>query len=245
MAKKEFVWLYKRLENAMTKDDKSDYIAKVIITASMTNADIARKVVERGTVFDYSTLLNAFELHDQVIRDFLGEGYSVVTGVAQYQPAITGVFHGTTFDPKVNKCMANINPSVELRRVLETVRTEYSGDTQDTGGAEITSFRDATTGLTDGTITPGGIFHVYGKKIKVVKEDGTTTGSIFFLDAEGKVSSGVLTALGDNDPGHISFIAPQLEAGTYTLRINTMYSQSGILLKDYRSIFSPMPITVK
>ena len=245
MAKKEFVWLYKRLENAMTKDDKSDYIAKVITTASMTNADIARRVVERGTVFDYSTLLNAFELHDQVIRDFLGEGYTVVTGVSQYQPAITGVFHGTTFDPKVNKCTVNINPSVELRRVIENVRTEYSGDTQDTGGAEITSFRDATTGLTDGTITPGGIFHVYGKKIKVVKDDGTTAGAIFLLDTGGKVVAGVQTALGDNDPGHVSFIAPQLTAGTYSLRINTLYSASRMQLRDYRSIYSQIPITVK
>ena len=242
---KEYTWLFKRIANSMTKDDLSDYIAKVIITASMTNADIARKVVERGTVFDYSTLLNAFQLHDEIIREFVASGYSVVTGTAQFQPAITGVFYGTTFIPEVNKCIVNIAPATELRKVLENVRAEYSGDTQDTGGAEITSVRDAATGLTDGTITPGNIFHVYGKKIKVLKDDGTTTGSIFFLDAEGKVAAGVQTALGDNDPSHVSFIAPALTAGTYTIRINTMFTGGSTLLKEYRSIYAPMPIVAK
>ncbi|WP_158712883.1 HU family DNA-binding protein [Parabacteroides pacaensis] len=38
-------WLYKRIPNDVIVNAPSDYIAKVIITASMTDEDIARKVV--------------------------------------------------------------------------------------------------------------------------------------------------------------------------------------------------------
>ena len=157
---KKNTWLYDRRPNTVTKDDTSDYIAKVIITDSMTNEDIARQVVKRGTVFDYPTLLNAFQLRDQVVLDFLSQGLAVVTGTCQYQPTITGTLDGTAFDPNRNRRNINIVPSAEMRRMLTNVKAEYSGATQLIGGSEISKIEDATTGLKDGTITPGGIVNI-------------------------------------------------------------------------------------
>ena len=241
---KEKTWLYKRIPNDVTVNDPSDYIAKVIITASMTDEDIARKVVERGTVFDYSTLLNAFRLRDQVILDFLSQGLAVVTGTCQYLPSITGVLDGTTFNPQKNRCTVNINPSVEMRRMLEKVKAEYGGYTQESGGAEISKVEDTTTGRIDGTITPGGIVNIWGKKIKVVKDDGTTAGAIVFVDSKG-VATPVTTALGTNEPKHISFIVPaSLTNGNYTLELTTKFTSHTGTLKEERTITCPLTLVV-
>lgn len=241
---KEKTWLYKRVSNDVTANDPSDYIAKVIITASMTDEDIARKVVERGTVFDYSTLLNAFRLRDQVILDFLSQGLAVVTGTCQFLPSITGVLDGTTFNPQKNRCTVNINPSVEMRRMLEKVKAEYGGYTQESGGAEISKVEDTATGRTDGSITPGAIVNIRGNKIRVVKDDGTTSGAIVFTDSKG-VATPVETALGTNDPKHISFIVPaSLADGNYTLKITTKFSNNQQLLKEERTITCPITLVV-
>lgn len=240
---KEKTWIYKRIPNDVTVNDPSDYIAKVIITASMTDEDIARKVVERGTVFDYSTLLNAFRLRDQVILDFLSQGLAVVTGTCQYQPSITGTLDGTVFNPQKNRCTVNINPSVEMRRMLEKVKAEYGGYTQEDGGAEISKVEDSATGRTDGTVTPGAIVNVWGRKIKVERPDGTTAGAVVFEDSKG-VATPVETALGTNERGRISFIVPALANGTYTLKINTYYTGTAHLLKESRTIAYPRSIIV-
>lgn len=239
---KENTWLYDRRPNTVT-NDPSDYIAKVIITDSMTNEDIARQVVKRGTVFDYPTLLNAFQLRDQVILDFLSRGLAVVTGTCQYQPTITGTLDGTAFDPNRNRCNVNIVPSAEMRSMLTKVKAEYSGATQLIGGSEISKIEDATTGLRDGTVTPGGIVNIWGNKIKIVKDDGTTTDAIVFEAADG-TKTPVNTALGANENGHLAFIVPALADGNYTLKITTKYTSNPIKLKEARTIIFPILIKV-
>lgn len=249
MAAKDYVWSFDLNEYTITKDVKEDYTASVQTRQSMTVADIARLIVAERTEFRAETIVNIANLVDEKIRDLLCQGHTVVTGSAVYQPSITGVFMGTTgtVDPTVNKCIVNVNPSQTLRTMVDTqVKARYSGVAKQLGGASIGLVRDVTTGLTDGTITPGGMLDVSGTKIRCTNADGTAIGNLFFINAETDSVAASVPVLAVNDPSRLVFTVPaSLTAGRYLLKMNTFFSSNKTFLKEARQIVYPGELVVK
>jgi len=91
---KNYTWLYDLNDNAITKDVKEDYVAKVRTLRSMTVEDIARAIVAERTEFRLDTLVNIANLIDEKIRHFVCQGNTVVTGSAVYAPLHHRRFHG-------------------------------------------------------------------------------------------------------------------------------------------------------
>ena len=78
--------------NLLTKDVENDYTAEVSIVGKTShNEDIAKRIIGEGSEIKYDTLLSVFNQHDRIIREMLQEGSSVLTGVCQYTPSVTGV----------------------------------------------------------------------------------------------------------------------------------------------------------
>ena len=235
------VWL--RL-NLLTKEVLNDYVASVstIGKTSLRNADIARLIVEEGTEFQYETLLNILEQSDRIIRQRVQQGYSVLTGVCQISPRVSGTWLGANakFDPKVHKVTLDLLPSAEMRAALKEVGVEVLGVKDD--GAFIGLVTDTATGATNGTITAGDDIRIDGDKIKIAPEEDTETG-IFFVDANGDATP-VTRRLTQNDPKRIIARVPELAPGLYTLRVVTRFSSSTQLLKDTRTIEYDLLLTV-
>ena len=109
------------------------------------------KLVNEGSEIKYDTLLSIINQHDRIIRGAVCDGYSVLTGVAQFSPRVTGNWLGKSanFDPSTNKLTLDMVLSKEMRDALATVGVEVLG-VKEGGGI----FRAARRG--DGDRAQGG-----------------------------------------------------------------------------------------
>lgn len=244
---KIYKWQFDLDENYLTKDVKEDYTAKVKTIKSMGIQDIADAISRERTEYRPDTIVNIGNLIDEKIRQLVCQGNTVVTGSAQYSPSISGIFLGNhgTINPAVNKCIINVAPSAAMRAEVEKVTPEFSGNVKNMGGARISLVKDVTTGLTDGTITPGGMLDISGSKIRCVNADGTGVGSLKFIKTSTQATIATITSFGINDPSRLMFTLPtSMEDGEYTLVLETWYSTTSTLLKEPRTLEYPIPLHV-
>ena len=242
-----YKWFFDLEEYTMTKDVKEDYIAKVKTLKSLTIEGIANAIAAERTEYRPETIVNISNLVDEKIRQLVCQGNTVVTGSALYSPSITGLLIGTTgaINPEINKCIVNVAPSAAMRAEVAKVTPEFSGNVKNLGGARISLVKDVTTGLTDGTITPGGMLDVTGSKIKCVNADGTGTGTLKLIKESTQAVAATITTFGINDPSRLMFTLPaSLENGSYSLVLETWYSNSAVLLKEPRTLVYPFTLMV-
>ena len=238
------VWL---TPNLLTKDVDNDYIAEVSTSKqTLRNEDIAQRIVDEGSEIKYDTLLSIINQHDRIIREAVCDGYSVLTGVGQYSPRVTGSWIGKSanFDPSVNKLTLDMVLSKEMRDALSTVGVEVLG-VKEGGGAAIGLVTDTLTEATDGTITPGEDILIEGSKIKIAGDPDLC--GVYFIprDAPEETIYKVDRRLTQNDPSRIIARVPAtLQPGAYTLRIVTQFSNSTQLLKEPRTLEYEMPLVV-
>ena len=242
-----YKWFFDLEEYTMTKDVKEDYIAKVKTLKSFTIEGVANAIAAERTEYRPETIVNISNLVDEKIRQLVCQGNTVVTGSALYSPSITGLLIGTTgaINPEINKCIVNVAPSAAMRAEVAKVTPEFSGNVKNLGGARISLVKDVTTGLTDGTITPGGMLDITGSKIKCINADGTGTGTLKLIKESTQAVAATITTFGINDPSRLMFTLPaSLENGSYSLVLETWYSNSAILLKEPRTLVYPFTLMV-
>ena len=238
------VWL---TPNLLTKDIDNDYIAEVSTSKqTLRNEDIAQRIVDEGSEIKYDTLLSIINQHDRIIREAVCDGYSVLTGVGQYSPRVTGSWIGKSanFDPSVNKLTLDMILSKEMRDALSTVGVEVLG-VKEGGGAAIGLVTDTLTEATDGTITPGEDILIEGTKIKIAGDPDLC--GVYFIprDAPEETIYKVERRLTQNDPSRIIARVPAtITPGSYTLRIVTQFTGGSNLLKEPRTLEYEMPLTV-
>ncbi len=239
------VWL---TPNLLTKDVDNDYIAEVSTSKqTLRNEDIAQRIVDEGSEIKYDTLLSIINQHDRIIREAVCDGYSVLTGVGQYSPRVTGNWIGKSanFDPSVNKLTLDMTLSKDMRDALATVGVEVLG-VKEGGGASIGLVTNTLDGNTDGYITPGDDILIEGAKIKVAGDEELCGVYFVLRDAAEETIHKVERRLTQNNPSRIIARVPAtLEPGSYTLRIVTQYTNSGsTLLKEPRTIEYELPLVV-
>ena len=238
------VWL---TPNLLTKDIDNDYIAEVSTSKqTLRNEDIAQRIVDEGSEIKYDTLLSIINQHDRIIREAVCDGYSVLTGVGQYSPRVTGSWIGKSanFDPSVNKLTLDMVLSKEMRDALATVGVEVLG-VKEGGGASIGLVTDTYTGEANGYISAGEDILIEGTKIKVAGDPDLC--GVYFIprDAPEETIYKVERRLTQNDPSRIIARVPAtLEPGVYTLRIVTQFSNSAVLLKEPRTLEYVQPLVV-
>jgi hypothetical protein len=97
-------------------------------------------------------------------------------------------------------------------------------------GPIIAAIKDSISGLTDGTLSIGGVLDISGSRLKEYPElpdDG-----VYFIAADGteyKVST-----LVENKPSRLITMIPELSAGVYTLEMRTHYIGSSVPGKQLR-----------
>ena len=197
------VWL---TPNLLTKDIDNDYIAEVSTSKqTLRNEDIAQRIVDEGSEIKYDTLLSIINQHDRIIREAVCDGYSVLTGVGQYSPRVTGSWIGKSanFDPSVNKLTLDMVLSKEMRDALSTVGVEVLG-VKEGGGASIGLVTDTYTGEANGYISAGEDILIEGTKIKVAGDPDLC--GVYFIprDAPEETIYKVERRLTQNDPSRIT-----------------------------------------
>lgn len=234
----DYKWKFDLVEYSLTTGVSTDYTARVNTNNSLTVEDIAAAIAAERTDLREDTIIMVAKLIDAMIIDKVCKGNSVVTGSAIFQPAISGLFSGTSGAiTDSNTIKVNINPSSDLRSSLEDVTAEFSGNVKELGGASIDLVTDVETDNIEGDITPGGSLVITGSKIRVAdSEDGATVGCVRFINIETNEQTDV-TKFATNTPKKVIINVPSsLSAGTYTIQIITSYSNGAILLKAARTI---------
>lgn len=239
------VWL---TPNLLTKDVDNDYIAEVSTSKhTLRNEDIAQRIVAEGSEIKYDTLLSIINQHDRIIREAVCDGYSVLTGVGQYSPPRDG-----QLDRQERELRSRGEQAHPRHGAVEGDAQRFVGGRRGSAGREgerrsgnrpRDRHRDRQHGRHHHS---GDDILIEGTKIKVTGAEETC--GVFFVQhgAEGETAHKVERRLTQNAPSRIIARVPaDLEAGEYTLRIVTQFTNSGsTLLKEPRTIEYDMPLTV-
>ena len=242
--KKKSVWEVHLRPNTLTKDNDRDCIADVYQHAeTQRNKDIADIIVKERTEFRPETIMNILTMRDKVVTQLLEEGLSVMDGVVQITPRVSGVWEteGAEYDEKIHKRTVDIVPTADLRSVLDAISVKVLGAKETT--ARITSITDTATGLKDGTITIGDDIIIEGDKLKPDEKDAEQ--GVFFKAANGTEYK-TTRRLSVNKPSQlIARVPKEVPAGAVTVIVRTKYSGGTGPLKTLREIVFGYPCTAK
>ena len=161
-------------------------------------------------------------------------------GVFSLHTRISGTYHGAHDHISAENLHVAFRTLGRLKELLLKVQIENEGVAGD--GAYIDEIVDVHTDSLNSVLTPGGMAHIMGNKIKVEGSD-PAVGVWFVSEAAGNARTKVTENLGLNKSAEIMALIPVLSAGTYILEIVTQYA-GGTPLKEPRTIKSEAALTV-
>ena len=138
--------------NTLTKDNDKDCIADVHLNgATLTNEDVAQRIVSERSEYRKDTIINILNLRDNAVKAFIQECSSFRDGLVQITPRVSGVWENeaSAFDPAVHKRTVDLVPTADLRNTLDAISVKVMGTTS--AAARISAITDSATGLKDGT----------------------------------------------------------------------------------------------
>lgn len=223
--------------NTVTKDPNDRIL--VLDAAGKVGIDkIIEEMRSEDTGLRPETLTHVVSLYDRVVARLLMNGYQVNTGLFYAVPRFTGVVEGGKWTPGKNGIYVSFTQDKVLRE--EIAKTEVEVLTEKPNVMYVIETEDRSTGLKDGSMTPGRNFAIRGAYLRVEGDDPSV--GIIFTHSETKVETRLTSDLfGINNPSELMFIVPQdLTEGTYELTIRTTYTRGGVPLKQPRSLSIPV-----
>ena len=224
----------KLVVNKLTERE-DDFTFNVTYLANRTIKDLCHLAATSGSKFSASELESAY---NDLMAQATNELYSASTvefGFVHNSLGVDGPFIGpkAQFDPTINSITIRCSPLIEFKKDLKNISVIVSAIEE--ALPTISKVVDTATGSVNNRITPNGGMSGEGSRVKVIGEEGKTTG-FFFINSETEEETAVpSTMLIRNEPSRFSFIIPNLKDGNYYLEIATQYGgNSKQLLKDVR-----------
>jgi len=201
-----------------------NFVANVSSMTSKTLDDLVTKMVEEGTGLTRPQAMAYFEKLTQIVISFLEDGCAVNTPLFRVRPTIKGVFakFNDTFDPSKHKLNYSMSGGTRMEPVLANIIVEKSKSKI----PFVESFFDGMSRLTNSTITPGGNAEIKGECL-LFNVDDPKQGVFFCPEAMPAIETSALAYL-RNSFKEVSFMIPQLEPGTYILKVKTGNDEQGI-----------------
>jgi hypothetical protein len=234
--------------NALTKDDVNDLVARVSSEESLTVRQIAESASERGGAdISAPAMEHAVNLWLREMAYRLCDGFSVNTGWFTAAVHIKGVFDSPMehFNPEKQHVLFEFQQGAELRKELSSVTVDILGMAD--SGIIIAQVEDMKTGSVNDVLTPGRNLKITGHKIKVVgNEPGV--GILFrSMDDPEAVYPVEADEIVINNPSELMIVIPEdLMADTYKLEITTQFSNgSAQWLKAPRTAIFDKILSVK
>ena len=226
-------------DNPLTEKE-GDYVGRVSINGSAHNAECAQRIIDKRSEYRLETILNIMDLVDQEKRALLAEGKSVIDGVGQFLPTISGSFDGpeAPFDAEKHKLSVSFTMGKALREALAQATVETR---EGSAGLVINSVFDPITNEMNGRIASYSNLVIKGDNIKIAGDNPSV--GVFLTPSAGDAIQA--RAITHNMPSELTILLPELADGDYTLSITTQWpSGGGKLLKEPRSYVFPIQLTV-
>ena len=231
-------------DNALTKDNPNDYIARTVSERSLNVKQICEAAVNRGgSDVSAPSMQHATELFLKEMAYQLCDGYSVNTGYFTASTLIRGVFDSPTesFNPSKHNILFQFNQGEKLRAEIPSIEVEILGIAD--ASAAILQVKDVKSGSVNDMLTPNRNLKISGNKIKIAGEDAAN--GVYFVDTTTQARTAVdATDIVTNNPSEVIIVTPALAAGTYTIEVVTQYAQ-GSLLKEPRTAGLEKILTVQ
>ena len=242
--KQKPVWNVYLRPNTLTKDNDRDCIADVYShSPTQRNEDIADLITKERSEFRKETILNILNMRDKAVLDFIRDGLSVMDGVSQISPRVSGVWEteNSSYDEKIHKRTVDMVATADLRNALDEITVKVLGAKE--SSARITEITDTATGLKDGTLTIGDDIIIEGDKLKVDEKDAEQ--GVFFKATDGTEYK-TTRRLSVNLPSQIIARVPkEVPAGAVTVIVRTKLTGSNKTLKEVREMIFKLPCTAK
>ena len=234
--KKIKVFLYR---NALSKTPNT-FKARVRSERSLGVKDICISATKRGGAdMSASAMEHAVNLWLGEMAYLLCDGFAVNAEWFTAAVKIKGVFHNPRedFDPMKHSVEFDFRQGALLRKEREKISVKVLGMAKT--APEIVQVTDIKTGSVNDLLTPGRNLRIKGEKLKIT--GGNKANGVYFINK----SNGERIKINDSDviinkPSELVIVIPELEAGTYKLKLTTQFSgHSKILLKKpVNSIFN-------
>lgn len=221
-------------DNSLTTDPKD----RILILDPAGNAglqEIYKEMREEDTGLREETIVHVVTLFQRIVARFLMNGYNVNTGLYHAVPRFTGLIENGLWNALKNGIYVCFTQDKLIREEIAKTDIVIQGEKADV--MYITGVEDRSNSMTDGSMTPGRNFCVYGAYLRVTGSDASV-GISFRKLADDTVIKLGNDMFGTNDPGKLMFIVPaELTDGEYELTITTQYMKnSSVLRKAPRSI---------
>lgn len=206
--------------NPVTPDPK-DCSARIEPRDTLTEQEITKLMLKRGTMVTETDILAILQLFFDVVGDAVADGSHVNLPIAYIRPAVRGVFKdiNDTFDASRHRKEAALSVGPLLKEKLRTARLEKIPNALPS--PVLSLFEDVNSGTTDSVVTPGSIGRITGSDLKF---DPTQEDEGIFFIKDGEVTRVSVIAL--LTEGRLMFMIPSLDAGDYTLEVRRAYTTS-------------------
>ncbi|MDR1346909.1 MAG: DUF4469 domain-containing protein [Prevotellaceae bacterium] len=230
-------------DNALTKDNPNDFIARVSSERSLSVNDICESAAARGGAdISAAAMEHAVNLWLKEMGYRLCDGFSINTGWFTAGVHIKGVFDspGETFNPEKHTVLFEFHQGSLLRKELELVSIDILGVAD--SSLYISQVTDVKTGNVNDIITPNRNLRISGHRLKIA--GGDEANGVYFVNQNTQERTKVdVTDIVTNNPSELVIVTPALAAGTYRLEVTTQYGIS-VLLKEPRTAVFDKILTV-
>lgn len=209
-------------ENPLIKDATA-YRAVTSPIDSVSQVEIAKRILERGSTVGEADILAVISLYNQVVVSYLQEGYFVNTPLANFRPSVNGNFTGMAdrFDIARHSLKVSVSPGADAQKAMRDVSPEKVEGSLP--APLLLEFMDISTQTVNDKLTPGGLANLVGSRLKydtANPEDG-----IYLVDATNNATKVISVAT--NKPSELVFMIPAgLTAGDYRLEVRVAYTQA-------------------
>lgn len=221
-------------DNSLTADPK-DRILVLDPAGDAGLEEIYKEMKLEDTGLRQETLVHVVTLFQRMVARFLMNGYNVNTGLFHAVPRFTGLIENGVWNPEKNGIYVSFIQDKVIREEIAQTTIDIKGEKADV--MYISGVENRSNNMTDGSMTPGRNFAIFGAYLRVVG-DNETVGVTFRNIEDDKVVKLGSDMFSTNDPGKIIFIVPiELTDGTYEVTITTQYMKGkNALRKTPRSV---------
>lgn len=209
------------------KDNKTTYHARTIYRNKLNMENIANDILVTGALKGYSKeqILEVSRVVNYAIIDRVLNGVVVETELGSYSARVTGCFESNSSDFNSEKHHVDV-----FFRSGKKVKDLASKITPKNAQGNIVSphlltYHDVVSGG-DEKLTPGGLFLITGKNLCVTGDNPDV--GLYFVNTgdESKTVKIEQSLLGINTQSKLAFVVPQLESGTYVLKLLTLCNKT-------------------
>jgi hypothetical protein len=217
-------------------DGKTTYHARTLFRNKLSMENIANDIIATGSLSGYTVeqILSVWSVVNNAMIDRVLNGSIVDGGIGSYYAKISGSFDSeqSSFDSKKNAIDIAFRSGKEVKELAKSLSPVIAQG--NSIKPEIVSVTDIESGK-DSVLTPGGFLDITGKSILVT---GTNEDiGLYFVNAEdeGKTVKVPASKIGVNTSSRIACVVPNLESGSWRIKIVTQYAKSTVPCRESKS----------